>query len=414
MNKNGTNPGMNVEDYEDMAVQKSNAAKRILVGGAAFVGGAAVAGGAAYAATQSTAPSVDETLTAEDVVSGAEAGSEYAPAEPEAQEPQAAQATHTTSTHTTTERIYVVEQPAADVKGEEPQNGEESPVSWDETTHYYADGEKLMSVESGTVQGHDFKVFDTDNDNLAEVVAIDTNDNGIFEQDEIITMTDADDFRMGHETAKVTNEHYSSEELDKYSFPDGHDEQVFAQNGKVIRNNFEDEKTGDSYYGDFAENNPDYNPQGNVNSYDAKDSYLAENDSYHTEDHTYSAEMHSDGVDPDGGFMAGTEIYAPDVYTESAPDPSLAQSDMAEAESYAPDVYTESAPDPSLAQSDMAETESYAPDVYTESATDPSLAQSDTDIDAEYGTDMDDVDNNDMCENDDEYNHMTGDEMLIG
>ena len=383
MNKNGTNPGMNVEDYEDMAVQKSNAAKRILVGGAA------VAGGAAYAATQSTAPSVDETLTAEDVVSGAEAGSEYAPAEPEAQEPQAAQATHTTSTHTTTERIYVVEQPAADVKGEEPQNGEESPVSWDETTHYYVDGEKLMSVESGTVQGHDFKVFDTDNDNLAEVVAIDTNDNGIFEQDEIITMTDADDFRMGHETAKVTNEHYSSEELDKYSFPDGHDEQVFAQNGKVIRNNFEDEKTGDSYYGDFAENNPDYNPQGNVNSYDAKDSYLAENDSYHTEDHTYSAEMHSDGVDPDGGFMAGTESYAPDVYTESAPDPSLAQSDM-------------------------AETESYAPDVYTESATDPSLAQSDTDIDAEYGTDMDDVDNNDMCENDDEYNHMTGDEMLIG
>lgn len=364
MNKNGTNPGMNVEDYEDMAVQKSNAAKRILVGGAAFVGGAAVAGGAAYAATQSTAPSVDETLTAEDVVSGAEAGSEYAPAEPEAQEPQAAQATHTTSTHTTTERIYVVEQPAADVKGEEPQNGEESPVSWDEMTHYYVDGEKLMSVESGTVQGHDFKVFDTDNDNLAEVVAIDTNDNGIFEQDEIITMTDADDFRMGHETAKVTNEHYSSEELDKYSFPDGHDEQVFAQNGKVIRNNFEDEKTGDSYYGDFAENNPDYNPQGNVNSYDAKDSYLAENDSYHTEDHTYSAEMHSDGVDPDGGFMAGTEIYASDVYTEAA--------------------------------------------------TDPSLAQSDTDIDAEYGTDMDDVDNNDMCENDDEYNHMTGDEMLIG
>ena len=157
----------------------------------------------------------------------------------------------------------------------------------------------------------------------------------------------------------------------------------------MIRNNFEDEKTGDSYYGDFAENNPDYNPQGNVNSYDAKDSYLAENDSYHTEDHTYSAEMHSDGVDPDGGFMAGTEIYAPDVYTESATDPSLAQSDMAETESYAPDVYTEAAPD-------------------------PSLAQSDTDIDAEYGTDMDDVDNNDMCENDDEYNHMTGDEMLIG
>ena len=36
---------MNVEDYEDKAIQKSNAAKRIAVGGAAFLGGAAVAGG---------------------------------------------------------------------------------------------------------------------------------------------------------------------------------------------------------------------------------------------------------------------------------------------------------------------------------------------------------------------------------
>lgn len=33
---------MNVEDYEDKAIQKSNAAKRIAVGGAAFLGGAAV------------------------------------------------------------------------------------------------------------------------------------------------------------------------------------------------------------------------------------------------------------------------------------------------------------------------------------------------------------------------------------
>jgi len=54
MNTNGTNPGMNVEDYEDKAIQKSNAAKRIAVGGAAFLGGAAVAGGAAYAAVVSS------------------------------------------------------------------------------------------------------------------------------------------------------------------------------------------------------------------------------------------------------------------------------------------------------------------------------------------------------------------------
>ena len=42
MTTNGTNPGMSVEDYENMAVQKSNVAKRVAAGAAVFVGGAAV------------------------------------------------------------------------------------------------------------------------------------------------------------------------------------------------------------------------------------------------------------------------------------------------------------------------------------------------------------------------------------
>ena len=39
MNTNGTNPGMNVDDYENMAVQKSNTAKRVAAGAALLAGG---------------------------------------------------------------------------------------------------------------------------------------------------------------------------------------------------------------------------------------------------------------------------------------------------------------------------------------------------------------------------------------
>ena len=52
MTTNGTNPGMSVEDYENMAVQKSNVAKRVAAGEAVYVGGAADTGGAAKAANQ--------------------------------------------------------------------------------------------------------------------------------------------------------------------------------------------------------------------------------------------------------------------------------------------------------------------------------------------------------------------------
>lgn len=117
---------MNVEDYEDKAIQKSNAAKRIAVGGAAFLGGAAVAGGAAYAAGQPEGQTADETLTTEDIIGGAEAGSEYK--EAETQEPQE---THT-ATHTTTEHVVIVEKPAAEVYHEEAQAAEEPNVTWDE------------------------------------------------------------------------------------------------------------------------------------------------------------------------------------------------------------------------------------------------------------------------------------------
>lgn len=361
MNKNGTNPGMNVEDYEDMAVRKSNAAKRILLGGAAFVGGAGVAGGAAYAASQHpTEKPEDEALTSEDVMNGAEAGGEYKSAESETQESQATQETQTTSTHTTTEHVYVVETPAGDVRGGEAQPEEPTTV-WEERTNYYADGEKLFTVERGRVNGYDFMTIDSDNDNVADFAAIDMNHDDHFEADEIVELSEEDNIRMGHQTATVTNEYFHSSEPVQYYDPTADGQNQLTQNTDPIYNNFEDEKMGDNYSGDFAENNPDYNPHGFSDSDGVKSAYLAENDSY-TEDDTYSAGMADDHLD----IAGADERY-------------MADADNGDAD----DAYG---------------TSDYA------------LVQTDTD-----GDDDTEDTNRYMCvDEDDEYNHMSGDEMLLG
>ena len=271
MNNNETNSVMNVDDYENMAVQKSNNAKRVAAGAALFVGGAAVAGGAAYAATGHDTPDVidDSPLTAEDVVEGGNVGNDYQP-----------------EVHNeTTERVVYVE------KHEEPshdQNSEqtnETQVTWDEKTVVYdEDGNVVGSVESGTIQGHNFALFDVDGDNHADYLAIDADGNGQFDDNEIVKYDVSDHVHMGHETAHTKEIHNNNQ----YIVEDGGED--IARNDddrEIIHNNFEDEKTGESYNGDCAENNRDYNPNADMDSYVNSDNYLAENDRYDGYDDSY-------------------------------------------------------------------------------------------------------------------------------
>lgn len=274
MNNNETNSVMNVDDYENMAVQKSNNAKRVAAGAALFVGGAAVAGGAAYAATGHDTPDVidDSPLTAEDVVEGGNVGNDYQP-----------------EVHNeTTERVVYVE------KHEEPshdQNSEqtnETQVTWDEKTVVYdEDGNVVGSVESGTIQGHNFALFDVDGDNHADYLAIDADGNGQFDDNEIVKYDVSDHVHMGHETAHTKEIHNNNQYI---LVEDGGED--IARNDddrEIIHNNFEDEKTGESYNGDYAENNRDYNPNADMDSYGNSDNYLAENDRYDGYDDSYSA-----------------------------------------------------------------------------------------------------------------------------
>ena len=271
MNNNETNSVMSVDDYENMAVQKSNNAKRVAAGAALFVGGAAVAGGAAYAATGHDTPDVidDSPLTAEDVVEGGNVGNDYQP-----------------EVHNeTTERVVYVE------KHEEPshdQNSEqtnETQVTWDEKTVVYEDGNVVGSFESGTIQGHKFALFDVDADNHADYLAIDADGNGQFDDNEIVKYDVSDHVHMGHETAHTKEIHNNNQ----YIVEDGGED--IARNDddrEIIHNNFEDEKTGESYNGDYAENNRDYNPNADMDSYGNSDNYLAENDRYDGYDDSYS------------------------------------------------------------------------------------------------------------------------------
>lgn len=294
MNTIKTNTGENIDDYENMAVQKSNVAKRMAAGAAVFVGGAAVAGGAAYAATQPSDTEESTPLTTEDVVNGADVTSKYQP--------------ETVAEQPTTEKVVVVEKHVEKPSVEET---EKSSVTWDETTNYYVGDEKVISVEEGTVDGHKFALMDINGDGHADLLAVDVDNNGRFDDNEVVTYTDEDHVHMGHQTAHVTEQHYNS--VDDIT-PTYDGQNYVAQNQThqedVIHNNFEDEKTGESYHGDYAENNPDYNP--NVDGDNGNDNYLAENDSYGQNDNdNYSAGMEDDS------YLAETESYEQDDNVEN-------------------------------------------------------------------------------------------------
>ena len=294
MNTIKTNTGTNIDDYENMAVQKSNVAKRMAAGAAVFVGGAAVAGGAAYAATRPSETEENTPLTAEDVVNGADVASEYQP--------------ETVSEQPTTEKVVVVEKP---VEKQSEEKTEKSSVTWDETTNYYVGDEKVASVEEGTVEGHKFALMDVDGDGHADLLAVDMDNNGRFDDNEVVTYTEEDHVHMGHQTARVTEQHYNNiEDFGSNNGTQNYVAQNQPQQEEVIHNNFEDEKTGESYHDDYADNNPDYNPH--MDGSNDNDNYLAEYDSYEQDgNNNYSAGMNDDS------YLAEAEPYEQEDNTEN-------------------------------------------------------------------------------------------------
>ena len=281
-----TNEDYQLEELENAAVNKSNNAKRI----AAAAGLLATGGAAGYAATNIPTGVVDEpieSLTEEDLEGVADTGAN------QVQEPE------------------VKPQPATPVQPTPPAE-DEVDVSFDKTTHYYDENNNLIATsEEGTINGKQFTLVDVDGDKNADILAYDANGNGAYEDNEIAFLEGDDQIAMGHEATQHEDQFVAIHEPEPEPYIEPYDineEKDYADN--TIHNDFEDEKTGESYSHDYAENNEDYN-NGEVEEYSAdpsddsdyayedetKDDYeyndLAEND---TTDDTFD-DLGSDSLD---------------------------------------------------------------------------------------------------------------------
>lgn len=267
-----TNEDYQLEELENAAVNKSNNAKRI----AAAAGLLAAGGVTGYAATNIPTSAVEEpieSLSEEDLEGVADTGANQVQ-EPEVK-PQPVQP-----------------QPATPVQPTPPAE-DEVDVSFDKTTHYYDENNNLvMTTEEGTVNGQQFKLVDVDGDMRADILAYDADGNGIINEDEIVELSGKDQIAMGHATAQHDDQFIAihDPEPEPYIEPyDINEEKDYADN--TIHNDFEDEKTGETYSHDYAENNEDYD-NGEVEHYSAESSedsdYAYENEDKEESDYEYN------------------------------------------------------------------------------------------------------------------------------
>lgn len=280
------NEDYQLEELENAAVNKSNNAKRI----AAAAGLIATGGVAGYAATNITSDSVEEpieTLTEEDLEGVADTGAN------QAHEPEPAPQAVQTQPQPTT--------PNEPVQPEE----DEVDISFTKTTHYYDEDKNLvMTEEAGTIDGHQFKLFDVDKDLRADLLAYDADGNGIINSDETVVLTDENKIAMGNATSQHEVEFIAINEPEPVFDPDIEpydiDEEKDLADDNSIHNDFEDEKTGETYTNDYAENNEDYN-NGETEQHSAEnsdDSYYAYEDNNNEEnDYEYNELAENDTID---------------------------------------------------------------------------------------------------------------------
>lgn len=278
-----TNEDYQLEELENAAVNKSNNAKRI----AAAAGLLATGGAAGYAATNiPTGVEVEpiETLTEEDLEGVAETGAN------QVQEPEV-----------TPQPVQPQLQPATPVQPVTPAQ-DEVDVSFDKTTHYYDENNNLvMTTEEGTVNGQQFKLVDVDGDKRADILAYDADGNGVINEDEIVELTGKDQIAMGHATAEHDDQFIAIHEPEPEPYIEPYDideEKDYADND--IHNDFEDEKTGETYSHDYAENNEDYD-NGEVEHYSAETSdgsdYAYEEEVKDESDYEYNDLAENDTTD---------------------------------------------------------------------------------------------------------------------
>lgn len=248
-----------LEDAENAAVNKSKNLKRGLAVGAAVVGaGAATAFGATKVAEGLNADT--DELTSDDLLAGAQAGADASTADAGNDASQ----TVVKETH-----VHIHQEPAENTTVDPELSVDETAVIYDEY------GNPVAVMDSGTYDGKDFMVLDTDGNGKGDIMAYDENGNGVYEDHEIVYI-DNETYDMGQGARLAAYQRTEDGEMVKiYSEPnDSHmaDVDPMPREGiDDIRNDFIDEKGGEEYTRDLAENNPDYNNHDGAEQYSIDD-----------------------------------------------------------------------------------------------------------------------------------------------
>lgn len=305
-----------LEDAENAAVQKSQNLKRGLAVGAGVV----AAGGAAYAATQMSGGGGSDTpeVSADDILAGAQAAADAAA---DSADPATATVVH--DTHHTESHVHVHHhhpQPTPN-PGQNPGGDHEPNVEVQESSLLYdEDGNYIGAVEEGVIDGKNFKIIDSDGNGKGDLIGIDENGNGIYEDNEISYM-DNESYDIGN--GKTVSIYQQDETGEPVLVARGTPDEIIpsiADNNNPggddidnIRNDFEDEKTGEVYKDDLAENNPDYNNHAEDNLYTAQMETSDNNPGYIT------AEI--EDVQPDYGYGENSDLAAADpTYVDPVQD----------------------------------------------------------------------------------------------
>ena len=251
------NEDFRIEELENETSNKSQKAKRI----AATAGIIAAGGVGGYAATSilnsdGTVEGIDES----DIDSVNKGANQIEPEKPVETVTRAPQPKH--------------EPQPGDEVGSGDDNDE---ITFDKTTHYYDENNNLIATqETGTYQGRQFELTDVDGDMRADYFGYDYNGDGSVDLSETVVLSNAEQIEMGHPTAKHEDVFkdpiegpYYPEDPDPWNDGSGLDEKDDPTD--PIDNDFADEKTGEEYSGDYADNNNDYNNDADILMADDKE-----------------------------------------------------------------------------------------------------------------------------------------------
>lgn len=319
-----------LDEMENAAMEKRKNLKRGLVAGTAVLG---AGGTAAIAAAPIINPDpnpeeVEVILTDDDLLAGANAGAEDQPQ-------QETDSTQQTTTQTVNEtREFVIERV-------ETQVIHEPNVSVDETAVFYDEnGDVMMMADQGTIDGVQWIAVDKDLNGKADYIGIDENQNGIIEENEIYAM-DNQSFDVGKGNMFAGYSRAADGQFHKDYEVDNHLGKHVAYNEgqqEDIHNDWDDERSGERYHDDLAENNIDYNNRGgeqynaSMSAPEPENNYVAhETEQYvnngSEEMYAYSGEQEvyeqfdQDDLGPgEGNYVADYESNVAESYDDTTND----------------------------------------------------------------------------------------------